>query len=160
MADEGKKDNTAADVKQLVIKSTRFKEFSVPADSVIIFPSGLIGFPRAQRFVMIEHKLPFSWLHSVEDPSLAFVVVNGAEFGDEYAIEPPFGDKDIDLQPDDEYAVLVIVTVRGDPKLTTANLKAPLFVNIRNRRGVQVIYDNPKFSTRQPLWKEGQEPKE
>jgi len=44
--------------------------------------------------------------------------------------------------------------VRPDPKLTTANLKAPVFVNMRNRKGVQTIIDDPRFSTRFPLWSE------
>ncbi len=46
----------------------------------------------------------------------------------------------------------MIVTVRPDPSLTTANLKAPVFVNLRNRKGVQVIFDDPRLSTRHPLW--------
>jgi len=138
----------------IVVPSTRFGDLTVPADSIIHFPLGLIGFPKAQRYVMIDHKPPFSWLHSADDPNLAFVVVDGFEFGQQYELKPPFGDKDIDLNDDDEYAILVIVTVRPDPRDTTANLKAPLFVNVRNRKGVQVIYDNPKYPTRFPLWAE------
>ena len=138
----------------LVLQSTRFGPLTVPAESTIHFPSGLIGFPSSCQYVMLEHKPPFSWLHAVDDPNLAFVVVDGAEFGQHYEMKPPIGDKDIDLQEKDEYAILVIVTVRPDPKMTTANLKAPVFVNIRNRKGVQVIYDNPKYPTRFPLWTE------
>jgi flagellar assembly factor FliW len=134
------------------LESTRFGNLTVPTASIIEMPVGLIGFNRVQRFVMLEHKPPFSWLQSIEDPGLAFVIVDGGEFGDEYKANPPYGDKDIDLKEDDEYALLVIVTVRPDPRDTTANLKAPIFVNIRNRKGVQVIYDNPAFSTRFPLW--------
>jgi flagellar assembly factor FliW len=103
---------------------------------------------------MLDHKPPFSWLHSIDDPNLAFVVVDGFEFGPQFDVKPPIGDKDTDLKAEDEYAILVIVTVRPDPKLTTANLKAPVFVNMRNRKGVQTIIDDPRFSTRFPLWSE------
>jgi flagellar assembly factor FliW len=137
---------------EILVKSSRFGEFEVPADSIIELPSGLIGFPKHRRFVMIDHKPPFSWLHCVDDADLAFVVVDGFEFGEKYKLKPPpFGDVDIDLKPDDEFAILVIVTVRSDPKDTTANLKAPLFVNVRTRKGVQVIFDDPNLSTRTPL---------
>src|SRR4051794_38936455 len=118
---------------QIVVPSTRFGDLTVPADSLIEFPSGLIGFPRANRFVMLDHKPPFSWLQSYDDPNLAFVIVDGCQFGESYNVKPPIGDKDTDLRVDDEYAILVIVTVRSDATQTTANLKAPLFVNIRNR---------------------------
>jgi len=142
---------------QLVVKSTRFGELVVPADSVITIPSGLIGFPRHHTYVMIDHKPPFSWLHSVEDPNLAFVVVDGFQFGEKYNVAPPMGDQDSELKEGDEYAILVVVTVRPDPSQTTANLKAPVFVNIRTRRGLQVIFDDPRYSTRFPLWEPGKE---
>lgn len=138
----------------ILVKSTRFGDFLIEAESIIELPSGLIGFPNHKRFVMIDHKPPFSWLHSVDDPDLAFVVVDGFEFGDKYNLKPPYGDSDIDLRQDDEYAILVIVTVRPDPQFTTANLKAPLFVNVRTRKGVQIIFDDPNLSTRTQLWPE------
>lgn len=139
----------------ILVKSTRFGDFFVSAESIIELPSGLIGFPKHKQFVMIDHKPPFSWLHSVEDADLAFVVVDGFEFGDKYNLKPPYGDGDIDLKQDDEYAILVIVTVRPDPQFTTANLKAPIFVNVRTRKGVQIIFDDPNLSTRTQLWPEG-----
>lgn len=132
--------------------SARFGEFQVPADSVIEIPSGIIGFPHATRYVMLEHKQPFSWLHAIDDPNLAFVVVDGFEFSQQFEVKPPIGDKDTDLREDDEFAILIVVTVRPDPRLTTANLKAPVFVNMRNRKGVQIIIDDPRYTTRFPLW--------
>lgn len=143
------------DTPLITVSSSRFGDLSVTADSIIEFPSGLIGFPRAQRYIMVEHKPPFSWLQSADESTLAFVVVDGFEFGQRYDLKPPLNDPDCDFKEEDEYAILLIVTVRPDPKLTTANLKAPLFVNIRNRRGVQVIYDDPRYSIRFPLWGEG-----
>ena len=139
----------------IVVKSARFGDISIEADSVIEFPGGMIGFPRHKKFVMFDHKPPFAWLHSTEDPNLAFVVIDGSQFTDKFEFRAPFGDKEIDLKETDEYAILVVVTVRSDPKTTTANLKAPLFVNIKNRRGVQIIYDNQIYPTRFHLWGEG-----
>jgi flagellar assembly factor FliW len=138
----------------ITVASTRFGEFSIGAESVITFPSGLIGFPRCNRFVMIDHKPPFSWLQSIDDPSLAFVVIDGFEFGQAFELKPPIGDHDIGLKEEDEFAILVIVTIRPDPKMTTANLKAPLFVNVTNRKGVQIIFDKPQLSTRHLLWED------
>ena len=144
----------------IIVPSSRFGDLEVPKDTIIDFPAGLIGFPHARRFVMIDHKPPFSWLQSVDDPHLAFVVIDGFEFGQQFDLKPPFGDRDCDFKEDDEYAILLIVTVRPDPKQTTANLKAPLFVNIRNRRGVQVIFDDPRYSTRHLLWAGAETPDE
>lgn len=141
-----------SDAAVMTVKSTRFGEISVPVDSELYFPQGLIGFPQMKRYVILEHKPPFSWLHSLDDPALAFVIVDGIQFGDNYQVKPPVGDATIDLNSEDEFAVLVIVTVRPDPTQTTANLKAPLFVNVRNRKGIQIIFDDPRYSTRFALW--------
>lgn len=160
MSDEEKSSQEGENIPTITIQSTRFGELEVPENRVITLPSGMIGFPPNQGFIMLDHKPPFSWLQSVDDSALAFVVVDGFEFGEEYQATPPIGDKDIDLTKDDEYALLVIVTVRSNPQDTTANLKAPIFVNLRNMLGVQVIYDNPQLSTRFPLWateEEGEE---
>ena len=147
-------EQTGSEQQTVVVHSSRFGDLTVPADSIIEIPNGLIGFPRHRKFVMIDHKPPFSWLHSVEDANLAFVVVDGFQFGESYSVKPPTGDKDCDIREDDEYAILVLITVRPDPRMTTANLKAPVFVNIRTRKGVQVIFDDPRYSTRFPLWSE------
>jgi flagellar assembly factor FliW len=147
--------------KTIQVKSSRFGDVEVAADSLIVFPSGFIGFQDRKRFILLDHKEPFSWLQSVDDPYLAFVVVDGAEFGQNYNVSPPKDDKDLALLEGDEYAILVIVTVRPDPTMTTANLKAPLFVNLRNRQGVQAVFDHPDLSTRFRLWiPESEEPSE
>jgi flagellar assembly factor FliW len=138
--------------KMITFQTTRFGEFTVAEETLIVFPGGVVGFPGEERFVILEHKQPFCWLHSVDNPSLAFVVVEGGEFGQHYDFNLPVGDPRIDLKMEDEAAVLVIVTFRNAPGTTTVNLKAPLVINLRNRKGIQVILDDPKFSTRTPLW--------
>lgn len=131
--------------------SKRFGEFTVSRDAIIRFPSGIIGFPEFKEYVLLEYRPPFCWLHSIENPDLAFVVIDGVELGDQYVFPLPYGDADCDLREDDEYAILVIITVRSDPKLITANLKAPLVVNLRNRNGVQLVLEDLPYSTREPL---------
>ena len=147
-------------LEMITVESSRFGPLEVPADTVIEFPSGLIGFPSAKRFIMVEHKPPFSWLQSLEEPTLAFVVVDGFEFGKSLDLKPPLNDAAVEFKTEDEYAILLIVTVRPDPKMTTINLKAPLFVNILSKRGTQVIYDDPRYSLRYPLWKDSDDEKD
>ena len=136
----------------ITVKSSRFGEFVVPTSTIIEFPRGIIGFPNQRRYIMLEHKEPFCWLQSVDEPSLAFVVIDGMGMGERYDRKIPFSDPHCDFRGDDEFAILLIVTARSDPLQTSANVKAPVFVNMRNRRGVQVIYDDPTLSTRFTLF--------
>ncbi len=141
------------------VKTTRFGEFDVKVNSIIEVVGGLIGFPKFTRFVLLEYNPPFSWLHSVENADLAFVVVNGAEFGPNYDFPLPMGDPSIELRTEDEVAIMNIVSVRTSPQDTTVNLKAPVVVNMRNMRARQIILEDPNLSVRFPLWgTEGEKP--
>lgn len=132
--------------------STRFGQLEVSPSALITIPGGIIGFADLTKYVLLDYNPPFSWLHSVEQSDLAFVVVNAAEFGDEYTFPLPVGDRDLDLRDSDMPAIMNLVSVRSDPKLTTVNLKAPIVVNPRTMIGKQVVLDNPRFPVRMPLW--------
>ncbi len=134
------------------IQTTRFGELEIASTSVITIMGGIIGFPNMNRYTLLEYNPPFSWLQSLERGDLAFVVVNAAEFGDEYSFPLPTGDRDLDLREVDDIAIMNLVSVRPDPMMTTVNLKAPVLVNLRNMLGRQVVLDNPRFPIRMPLW--------
>jgi len=113
---------------------------------VLTFPEGLIGFRAARRFVLLDSgrsRSPFRRLVSLDVPELTFVVCDPGRFWPGYEIELPAAD--------DERVVLVIVTVPGNARELTANLMAPLVVNMRTVTGRQVVLDTGRFSTRHPL---------
>ncbi len=139
------------------INTSRFGDLEVKTDSIVSIVGGIVGFPAETSYVLLEYNPPFSWLQSTTNPSLAFVVVNAAEFGESYQVPLPLGDKEIDLNENDDVAILNMVTVREDPRLTTVNLKAPVIVNLRTMKGKQVILDDERYPVRLPLW--GEEPK-
>jgi flagellar assembly factor FliW len=138
--------------EMLSIKSSRFGDLEVPKESVIEVLGGVLGFPNETKFVLLEYNPPFSWLQSTENDSLAFAVVNAAEFGDEYSVAVPWGDADLGLEDDAAIAILNLVTVRPDPTMTTVNLKAPIVVCLKTMKGKQVILDDEKYPVRFPLW--------
>ena len=143
--------------KNLKFKTTRFGELEVQESSLINIIGGVFGFPDEKQYVLLEYSPPFSWLQSIENPELAFVVVNAAEFGDEYKVPLPIGDRDLDLKEDDDVAIINLVTVRPNPSMTTVNLKAPIIVSLKTRVGRQVILDDERYPIRLPLWSASEE---
>ncbi len=139
-------------MSEIKIPTTRFGELAVPESSIITVVGGVIGFPNLFRYVLLAYNPPFSWLQSVDRPDLAFVVVNGGEFGEEYTFPLPVGDPELKLGDDDEVAIINLVSVRPDPAMTTVNLKAPIIVNMANMKSRQVVLDNPRYPVRMPLW--------
>ena len=57
------------------IESTRFGTLEIASEDVIEFPDGLIGLG-GRRYAIVTPKAEgaFSWLHSIDDPTLALPV--------------------------------------------------------------------------------------
>lgn len=140
--------------KMISIKTSRFGDLEIKEESVVEIVGGILGFPDNNKYVLLEYNPPFSWLQSIENPNLAFVVVNAAEFGDDYQVPLPYKDKELGLTENDEVAILNLVTIRPEPTLTTVNLKAPIVVSLSNMKGRQIILDDERYPVRLPLWAE------
>lgn len=133
-------------------RSTRFGSFDVADDSIIRFPAGLLGFPDSQRYVILDHdtEAPFKWLQSIDEPGLAFVILDPAIFHTDYHVSVP---ADILAEMNNEdLALAVILTIPSDdPAQITANLRGPLVMNHKTRLGVQLVLSE-EYPTRYPLF--------
>jgi flagellar assembly factor FliW len=141
-------------VNDVQVRSVRFGAFAVPEDKIIRFPEGLIGFPNYHSFVIMEHPRPslLRWLLCLDEPDLAFAVADPTDFFGEYHIWPHEELRPLGLESAEDLAVFTIVTIPRD-HLTgmSANLMAPVAVNVRTRDARQVILDNGRYSTRHLL---------
>ena len=135
--------------------STRFGSFEVRDESILTFPSGLLGFAEAQRYVMLDHdtEAPFKWLQSVEEPSLAFVIMDPALFHPGYDIDVPADAlAEIQCEGEEDLALVVILTIPSDdPGRITANLRGPLLISHKTKLGKQLVLSDD-FPTRHPLF--------
>ena len=135
----------------LTIESTRFGTLELASEDVIAFPKGLIGLG-GTRFTIVPAGSggAFSWLHSVDDPSLALPIANPWLFFGEYAVE--LSDADSEPITADVADVAVWVTVRAGAELADfhANLRAPILV--ADGVGHQVINEVADAPVRAPLF--------
>lgn len=139
------------------VQTTRFHEIEVADDDIIELPAGVIGFPELKQYVLLDHETnsPFKWLQSLDDGSIAFVLLNPLLFKADYTVEVSESEvEDLSLTQEEDAVISVIVTIPSNPKNMTANLKAPLVFNLKNRRGCQVILSNSKYQTRHNILEE------
>ena len=132
------------------LTTTRFGEIEIQEDSVLNFPFGIPGFPNLKRFVVIDYKDPIKWLHSVEDPDVAFIVTVPFVLFPEYS----FTIKDdveefLGIKEASDVVIFAILSVSDNNLM--ANLKAPLVVNISNKKAVQILLEDDRYSFRVPL---------
>lgn len=140
------------------IKGTRFGTIEYSEADVLSMPAGLIGFGKLQSFVMVQHRpeSPFRWLQSVEEPRLAFLVVNPWEYEQTY--QPEMSDEDahsLGLTENCDYSLWTTVNL-PDRDLTqmTLNLAAPIVVNMENRVGKQVVLEGQAYNMRHRVFRE------
>lgn len=118
----------------------------------IHFPSGLVGFPAAQRFVLEQGDGGVFELRGVDDDGPDFLVVAPAPFFPDYS--PVIDNETVErlgLRGQDDALVLLVVTLRDRPEDASANTLAPLVINARTRDAAQVVLTGQPFSLRQPL---------
>ena len=136
-------------------RSTRFGSFDVSDNSIVRFPVGLLGFPDSQRYVILDHdtEVPFKWLQSIDEPGLAFVILDPAVFHDDYHVSVP---ADILAETnngkEEDLALVVILTIPSDdPVHITANLRGPLVISHKTKLGAQLVLSE-EYPTRYPLF--------
>lgn len=132
-----------------------FGKLVFETDKILHFPDGVPGFPDKKNYIIYEKEesKPIAWLQSVDDPYLAFAVINPVLIIPDYSV--CLTDEDCQLlQLDDKNDVLLlsIMVLPEDLNLSTVNLQAPLVINIKERLGKQVITANESYPHRYNLF--------
>lgn len=139
-----------------MIETTRFGKVEVDSEKVVTFHQGLIGFPTLNEFIILDHSpgSKFHWLQSLQRGDLAFPVVDPDEFVDGYMVTPPKGlSENIGEFEAEDLILSTIVTFPQGSGRATLNLKAPIIMNSKTRRGVQIVLEDPKVPIRFPIGK-------
>jgi flagellar assembly factor FliW len=130
------------------INTRVFGEIEIAEDKIITFEEGIIGFPDCKKFALLydeekgEHR-GISWMQSLDEPVFALPVMDPLLVKEDY--NPMVEDELLKslgkLDPEDTF-ILVTVTAPPDLKELSVNLKAPLIINARERKAVQMIIED------------------
>ncbi len=71
------------------IATDRFGELEAGENSLLHLKNGLIGMPHVKRVLLLEHndESPFRWLQAVDDPKLAFPVLDPLQLVLDYPLD-------------------------------------------------------------------------
>jgi flagellar assembly factor FliW len=153
----GSKTVADSDITELTIES-RYGPVSVNLKQALFFPKGLLGMPDMKDFCIGD--LPderlgnFKLLQSLNDHQLSFVVLP-------LEGENTFFDKEdvaeccevTQIKPDN-LLVLSIVSIQripGQETKITANIRAPLVIDVDEKVAIQYVFPNNKYQIRHPL---------
>lgn len=129
------------------IETRLFGEIDVEEEKIVHFADGIIGFPDCKDFTLIydEEKgdrKNICWLQSIDEPVFALPVIDPLLIKEDY--NPMVEDELLkslgDLTADNTF-VLATVTVPEKLEEMSINLKAPIIINVDERKACQIILE-------------------
>ncbi len=139
------------------INTKIFGEIEIIDDKIIHFPSGIIGFPELTDFALVHDEEKgidsIHWLQSIQEPAFAMPVMNPLLVKPDY--NPEVEDellKPIGKLDPEEVLVMVTVTIPGDIKKMSVNLKGPIIINGAEKKACQVIVDGEGYAVKFPIY--------
>ncbi len=128
--------------------TTRFGEIEVDETRIIEMRGGILGFEHLKKYVLHiqDEKNPFWWFQSLDDRTIAFVVINPFIAKADY--EPVLGDNDaqlLEIEHADDVVMLSIVTIRKTPFTVSVNLRAPIVINAKKKIAKQIVLDDHTY---------------
>lgn len=142
----------------MIIETKAFGEVDIDPSKIIHFENGIVGFPELQDFALVYDieqgdNAGIRWMQSLQEPAFAMPVMDPLIVSPKYN---PQVDDDI-LKPlgklnPNEMLVLVTVTVPKDIKKMTVNLRAPMVINVEERKAVQLILDSDEYLVKFPVY--------
>jgi flagellar assembly factor FliW len=146
------------EVKMLqTVETSRFGEIIYSGEDLLFFPRGLPAFEHRNRWVLTgDEDNAIKWLQSIEDGELALPVTTSDAIMPDYNAKISEDDLDLVGSRDPvDLALLIVVSIpEAAPWNMTANLRAPILVNLKSRKAVQVIVLNDEYSIRHVVFPE------
>ncbi len=145
------------------LKTSRFGETEVNEDLIFTFIEPILGYDHLKQFVLIDNnpESPFKWLQSVEDPNIAFPISFPSYFGINYEfVIPEEKSQKLEMKGIENVITFNIVCIpQGKAEESTINLAGPLVINAENKKGMQLILANTKYSVKHRLFSKNTEQK-
>lgn len=138
----------------MLIQTKYHGEIQVDEKEVIHFEHGIPGFLDEKEFVLLplEQGSPFFIMQSKQTYELGFVIVDPFLFLKDYEFDLGDADKEsLSLEKEEDVQIWVILTLKEVFEETTANLQAPIIVNLSINKAKQIILNDPSLLTRHKI---------
>ncbi|GKX65461.1 flagellar assembly protein FliW [Inconstantimicrobium mannanitabidum] len=129
-------------------------EINYEEKDIITIKKGIPGFKGLTKFVIldVEDNDVFKLIHSLEDPSLGLIILSPFSVVEDYEIK--LSEEviaELQIEKEQDVVLYSIVTLNSDSSKITANLMAPIVINVEKKLGQQVIIENSKYKIKEPI---------
>ncbi|PIP92737.1 MAG: flagellar assembly protein FliW [Bdellovibrio sp. CG12_big_fil_rev_8_21_14_0_65_39_13] len=131
--------------------TTRFGELEVDKKDILNFAEGLLGFEQLTKFFVVDpgDQTLILWLQSVDDPKVAFPILEPKIFKSDYSIKLlPSELQSLSLESLSDATIYAILTIPKNVTDMSANLKAPIIINNKTKNARQIVLQDSKLEVR------------
>jgi len=141
----------------VIIKTESFGQLTVSDEEIILIPQGILGFPECKRYCLVDpgDETLIVWLQSLDNPAISFPLLEPKIFRPDYTARLSAAElRELKLENINQSAVFSILTISEDVTQMTANLKAPLVINLKEKLARQVVLQENEYSIKHLMFKE------
>ncbi len=141
----------------MIIKTGRFGQLTIGNLEKVTIPGGILGFPEYKEFCLVDpgDDTLILWLQSLDNPEIVFPILEPKIFRTAYTARLSAAElRELRLENINQSAVFSILTIPEDVTLMTANLKAPLVINLKEQVAKQVVLQENEYSVKHLMFKE------
>lgn len=141
----------------MLIKTKFLGDKEIEDKDILNFEYGLPGFQELKEFILfsVEGNDYMFYMQSIEDEKICFVTISPAAIVGEYNVN--ISDDTVqalEVEDENDVQLLAIMNIPENIKEMTANLKAPIIVNVRNRKAAQELLSDDRYEIKHKVYKE------
>ena len=131
-----------------------FRRLEVQEAEVFTFAQGIPGFEELTQFTLVQpaDSAPFSYIQSVQEGELSFLVTDPFLFFKDYDISLPEAvQEELKIEQPGDVLVWSVVTVNDDFTKITLNLLAPIIWNVKTKLAKQIILHDSEYTVKHEI---------
>ena len=140
------------------VNTDRFGEIEVDENRIIHFKNGIPAFEEEHEFIILpyDEESPYYFMQSLNKSSLAFLLTIPEIFFPDYSAEIDDDTvAELEINSIEKVLVYAMITIpNGSVRYMTANLLAPLVINIENMQAKQIVMEKSNYTTKHRLFPE------
>lgn len=145
----------------MIIQTKHFGEREIDKDRLIFFEEGIFGFEEYKEFVILydgdenSSNSSFCWLQSTEEANLVLPMIDPSLFFPDYNPEVS-GElvSRIGEPIEEDLSLFTVVVVPDDISKMTTNLMAPIIINKKTRKAIQLIVEDEIYDIKTNLYEQ------
>jgi len=135
-------------------KTKFFGETEIDEKDIIHFEEGIPGFNEYKKFVILrDEDSDFIFLQPLDIEEVCFITLPPAAIVGDYSFDLSQETvKKLELKNPEDAMILSILNIPEDFKKMTANLRAPIVINVKNNKGIQELLSDENYNMKHQVF--------